>query len=206
MYKEILTPSQIELLPFIKKFKRNFYLVGGTAIALQIGHRRSIDFDMFINSESINTKALIKFYRGINIKPKRIIHQAFDQIHFQFNDVKVTFFAYPYTIKAELTFETVCKMPDLLTLSAMKFFTLGGRAKWKDYVDLYFILKSYYSVKQILQKANELYGDLFSEKLLRQQLSYFEDVNYDEEVEFIGEEVPKEEIKSFLISVATEKF
>ncbi|GIW64180.1 MAG: hypothetical protein KatS3mg092_0113 [Patescibacteria group bacterium] len=47
MFKNILTEEQIKLLPLIKLFSKNFYLVGGTAIALQIGHRRSIDFDLF---------------------------------------------------------------------------------------------------------------------------------------------------------------
>ena len=47
MYNEVLTPRQIEVLPLVQKFKREFYLVGGTAIALHIGHRRSVDFDLF---------------------------------------------------------------------------------------------------------------------------------------------------------------
>ena len=47
MHKEILSKYQIELLPLLKQFKREYYLVGGTAIALHIGHRRSIDFDLF---------------------------------------------------------------------------------------------------------------------------------------------------------------
>ncbi|MEA2064850.1 MAG: hypothetical protein U9O66_00955 [Patescibacteria group bacterium] len=47
MHKKILTKEQKELLPLIKKFIKKFGLVGGTAIALQIGHRESIDFDFF---------------------------------------------------------------------------------------------------------------------------------------------------------------
>ena len=47
MYKEILNDKQKELLPLMAKFRREYYLVGGTAIALHVGHRRSIDFDMF---------------------------------------------------------------------------------------------------------------------------------------------------------------
>ena len=47
MHPDILSKEQAELLPLIQQFKREFYLVGGTAIALQIGHRRSIDFDLF---------------------------------------------------------------------------------------------------------------------------------------------------------------
>jgi hypothetical protein len=51
MYSEILSPKQIELLPFIQKLSPEFYLAGGTAIALQIGHRSSIDFDLFSNTD-----------------------------------------------------------------------------------------------------------------------------------------------------------
>lgn len=49
MHLNILSQKQIELLPFLKKFKKNYYLAGGTAIALHLGHRKSIDFDLFTN-------------------------------------------------------------------------------------------------------------------------------------------------------------
>jgi hypothetical protein len=45
MHKEVLSAPQTELLPVVRSFKREFYLAGGTAIALHIGHRRSIDLD-----------------------------------------------------------------------------------------------------------------------------------------------------------------
>jgi len=47
MFKKILTANQVELLPLIKEFSRDYYLAGGTAIALQLGQRRSLDFDLF---------------------------------------------------------------------------------------------------------------------------------------------------------------
>lgn len=47
MYKEVLNDKQQELLPTMAKFYKEYCLVGGTAIALYLGHRRSIDFDMF---------------------------------------------------------------------------------------------------------------------------------------------------------------
>jgi len=49
MHKHILTKEQIQLLPLIKQFRKDYYLVGGTAIALYLGHRRSVDFDLFSN-------------------------------------------------------------------------------------------------------------------------------------------------------------
>jgi len=47
MHTEILSKEQKELFPFLKRYQRSFYLVGGTAIALHLGHRRSVDFDLF---------------------------------------------------------------------------------------------------------------------------------------------------------------
>jgi hypothetical protein len=47
MHKEVLNKDQIDLLPLVKQYKREFYLAGGTAVALHIGHRRSVDFDLF---------------------------------------------------------------------------------------------------------------------------------------------------------------
>ncbi|MBI4449808.1 nucleotidyl transferase AbiEii/AbiGii toxin family protein [Candidatus Uhrbacteria bacterium] len=60
MHDEILTPAQCALLPIVKLFSKNFCLVGGTAIALHLGHRASIDFDLFrfdtFSNDSIKTK------------------------------------------------------------------------------------------------------------------------------------------------------
>lgn len=47
IHKEILSEGQVRMLGLIQQFKKDFYMAGGTAIALQIGHRRSIDFDLF---------------------------------------------------------------------------------------------------------------------------------------------------------------
>ena len=71
-------------------------------------------------------------------------------------------------------------MPDLLTLAAMKAFALGGRAKWKDYVDLYLILRNHFSAKEICDMANALFADVFNPLLFKKQLSYFADVNYSD--------------------------
>ena len=58
MYKAILTPEQLELLSLVEGFSRRFGLVGGTAVALQIGHRRSLDFDLFTETEFKNINRL----------------------------------------------------------------------------------------------------------------------------------------------------
>lgn len=51
MHKEVLSEQQIKVLPLISEFSRQYYLVEGTAIALHIGHRQSIDFDLFTENQ-----------------------------------------------------------------------------------------------------------------------------------------------------------
>ena len=198
MHFEILTAQQRELLPFIASFRRSFYLVGGTAIAMHIGYRRSIDFDLFtfkkMNRSRIKQKVFELPYR------KQTIFDDIDQVHFLINDVKTTFFYYPYPVEHCEMLRNVISMPSLLSLSAMKAFALGRRAKWKDYVDLYFILKDYFSIKDISTKAEQIFGQLFSEKLFREQLAFHKDIDYSEPVEYMpGFDVAEQDVKDFLI-------
>jgi hypothetical protein len=198
MHPNILSKEQKELLPLMQQFKREFYLVGGTAIALQIGHRRSIDFDMFKPSNINFTRTLKK----INTEKIQhtITYRATDQIHLVVNSVKVTFFQYPYAIEANMDFEKIFRMPDLLTLGAMKAYALGRRSKWKDYVDLFFILKNNFSIKEISTEAEKIFGQMFSEKLFRSQLAFHKDIDYSEPVECLpGFEIIEQEVKDFLI-------
>ena len=90
-------------------------------------------------------------------------------------------------------------MPKLLTLAAMKAYALGQRAKWKDYVDLYFIMRDFHPLVEIIREAETIFGKSFNAKLIRQQLSYFDDVSYKEAVVYKpGFEVPDEEVKRAL--------
>ena len=61
MHKEIITADQIKLLPLVKSFSKDFGLVGGTAMALHIGHRHSIDFDLFLVSTFTSSTGFIMF-------------------------------------------------------------------------------------------------------------------------------------------------
>lgn len=198
MHKEILSKEQIELLPLLKMANKNFGLVGGTAVALQIGHRRSIDFDLFSYKEFNNSRIKKQVIQVADIT-KTIVSKSGEYTFFS-NKVKVTFYNYPYEIEYKKKFNEIIKMPDLPTLAAMKAFALGQRAKWKDYVDLYFIMKDYFTFKEISKKGSKIFGLEFNEKLFRVQLSYFDDVNYDEAIEFLpGFEVDEEKIKKSLI-------
>lgn len=200
MFKNILNSDQKNLLSLIKNFSKDYYLVGGTALALQIGHRRSIDFDLFTD----------KTFNPINLKAKILTTHKIDQTFSQgdgeltilVNKVKVTFFHYPFHIDSNQYFENIIKMPDILTLGAMKAFALGRRAKWKDYVDLFFIFQKY-SFKQLIDKTNSIFKTEFNEKFFRIQLSYFDDIDYSEIVDYLpGFEKKDKEIKEFLEKIS----
>lgn len=202
MHKEILSYNQLELLPLVKQFIREFYLVGGTAIALHIGHRRSIDFDLFKYNSLKPTNIVSKISKsGFSYQ---ITRRVTEQINVNIHEVKFTFYEYPFKIDAKCKFDDILKLPKLIDLAAMKAYALGRWSKWKDYVDMYFILKDYFSIEQVAKKSNEIYGQLFSEKLFRAQLVYFEDIDHSEQVEFLVPAVSGEEIKTFLIEKATD--
>ena len=161
MHLNILSKEQIELLPLISKFKREFYLVGGTAIALHLGHRESIDFDLF---KLANLRKSDIYRKVISSKfSYKFGYENYEQLNLIINDVKFTYFSFPHKIPATSELKGVIKMPDLLTLAAMKAFALVRRAKWKDYLDLYFILKDHFSFQEIANQAKLLFGEQFSE-------------------------------------------
>ena len=204
MHTEIFTGGQVELLPYLKAFHRSFYLVGGTAVALHIGHRRSIDFDLFTHAQLNKSRIKAKL---MHIPFSQIpVFEDFDQLHLLINNVKLTFFSYPWSVLHPINVGSIFSIPSLLSLAAMKAFALWRRAKWKDYVDLYFILHDYFTMQEICKEAEKIFNQQFSEKLFRQQLAFHKDIDYTESVEFMMTAIPDEEMKEFLIDKATDLF
>ena len=133
----------------------------------------------------------------------QVTRRVAEQMNLVVNGVKLTFFQYPFPIVPEDKFKDVFRMPSLISLAAMKAYALGRRSKWKDYVDLYFLLTQHFSLPEVVGKSMELFGELFSEKLFRAQLSYFADIDYTERVEYLIANPPSDdEIKSTLTSIA----
>ena len=201
MHTEILTSNQKELLNWIAQFQREFYLVGGTAIALYLGHRQSVDFDMF-KLGTINHKRNIERLSQSGF-PYQITRRVSEQMNCLLNGVKLTFFQYPFDIRASKQSDVPFRLPALLDLAAMKAYELGHRSKWKDYVDLYFLLTKHFTLKQVCTRATDIFGELFSEKMFRAQLSYFDDVDYTEQVDYIITNPPTDdEIKNHLTELS----
>jgi hypothetical protein len=203
MHEEILAPLQIKLLPLVKMFSHEFSLIGGTAIALQLGHRRSIDFDLITFSElqGDHIRSSIKKNHAIE---STIVDET-NELTLVVDGVKMTFLHYSFHIKCDESFRDIIQMPNLLSLAAMKAFALGRRAKWKDYIDLYYIIQKY-SFKEVVQKTHKIYRNEFNEKLFREQLAYFADIDYSESIDSMkGFEVDTKDIQNKLEKISLQK-
>ncbi|MFZ4106987.1 MAG: hypothetical protein ACOYK3_11375, partial [Flavobacterium sp.] len=96
MHLNILNKNQVELLTFISLFKREYYLVEGTAIALHIGHRESIDFDLFKLSTLRKNDIYKKIFASkLNFK---FGYENYEQLNLNIKEVKFTFFSFPHKI------------------------------------------------------------------------------------------------------------
>ncbi len=201
LHDETLSEEQKKLLPLLGVFRATFGMVGGTAIALHIGHRESIDFDFF-SVDPIDADEIRRKLAGSGSK-LRVMIDAPDEYTVLVGEVKTTFLRYPFPLEFPVPFGDVANLPDVLTLAAMKAYALGRRAKWKDYVDLYFIMKDRHTIGEIAGKASELFGGEFNEKIFRTQLAYFDDIDYSEQVIFLPEfEVKEAMIRDFLVQAS----
>jgi len=148
---------------------------------LHIGHRESLDFDLFTNKKFTNTD--IK--KRISANKKKIEHlfqDSNEEYSVLISGIKFTFLYYPFKIKFSKKLDNIIKLPDLATLAAMKAYALGRRAKWKDYVDIYFIIKNHLSIDDIVKKAKQIFSSEFNEKIFRTQLTYFKDIDHTEKI------------------------
>ncbi len=205
MHKEILSDTQIDLFHLLRAArKRSFYMVWGTAISLHLWHRKSIDFDLF-RATKFRSNIIQSTLDDAKVRWQTLYVAEEWQYHGMIGWVQTTFFYYPYPIEATVEVKDAIKIPDLLSLAAMKAFAMGRRAKWKDYVDLYFIIRDHYTIDTISRHAEKIFGSLFQSAQFVEQLAYHDDINYTERVEYLIPDPPSDaEVKSFLLARAIE--
>jgi len=203
MHEGVLSDEQVKLLPLVAEFSGEYGLVGGTAVALQLGHRRSVDFDMVTLGELKNESIVERIKKNYPIQ--KSIVDGRDELTVVVESVKLTFLRYPFAIDFAVNLDNKLRVPDVKTLAAMKGYALGRRAKWKDYVDLYFIFRKH-TLGEVVKTSKDIFADEFSEKQFREQLSYFEDIDYSETIDYLeGMQVSDEEIKKTLTEISLQK-
>ena len=198
LFYEILDRKRHEMLPTLRHFKQDFYLAGGTALALQIGHRKSIDFDFF-TSKSIDTSEL--FEKSLEIfAPNEVlkIQEEKNTLSLFVNkNIKMSFFKYKYPLMEKLKEEKSLRLASILDIAAMKLAAIISRSTQKDFVDLYFVLQNY-PLEEVLLVAKNKFKDT-NDILFLKAMTFFDDIEEDP-VEFASDKkIEFTEIKNFLV-------
>lgn len=154
----------------------------------------------FLNTQ---LNSIINTIKKTGGKIQHTFTQTGDELTILVEDVKMTFLHYPFPVETPVDFDGIA-MPDIKTLGAMKAYALGRRSKWKDYVDLFFVFEKYATLAEITGLAKKIFGTGFNEKLFREQLCYYKDIDFSEAVSYMpGKDVfPDKRIKDYLTQTA----
>lgn len=195
MYQEAINSKRQEIFQKLKNFPQ-FYLVGGTALALQIGHRMSDDFDLF-SDKDIPADLLGEVEKIFKNSKITIIINHSEQLSFIVNETKVGFVKYPFSLISDLTEYQEVKMSKISEIAAIKAYTIGRRATYKDYIDLYFIFsEKHSSLLDVIETSKEKFKENFDPRLFLEQLVYLEDIQ-EEPIQFLKKKPSKKELEIF---------
>ena len=174
-YLLIDTQNVLRILIESADFLRNFVLVGGSALALHLCHRKSEDLDFFTYSDSFNKEEIFTYLNRFD--HKEIINQSNVQIDVIINGVKVTFFNAKWSFLKPEKIQDFNLSP-IRAIAAMKVNTLFLRAKYRDYYDLYCLAKTVLSLKEIFESSLGIVEGV-NFKLFAVALVYIDDIEDD---------------------------
>jgi len=201
MYSKILDKNQKSLInktAFLNKY--NFYLAGGTALALYLGHRTSLDYDFYTKKEFDSQKLIEeikeKFKKLENISVEK------NTLLIDINKVHFSFFHYQYKLLAKhQSFKTI-KLASLKDIAAMKIIAIVQRGTKRDFIDIYFLLKKF-SLKEIISWTLEKYTGYNQTHILK-ALIYFKDAEnekYKRLIKVFDKSVTWKKVKKNLLQI-----
>ncbi|MCF2490414.1 nucleotidyl transferase AbiEii/AbiGii toxin family protein [Dyadobacter sp. CY347] len=179
--------QQIQALPELSKF----YLVGGTSLALQIGHRNSIDIDLFTNEpfdvEEVIDLLQVKFTIEVSSKKGNSLFTFI-------NNVKTDFIRHNYALINAPIKEEGISFLSAADISAMKLNAIINSGKrLKDFVDIYFLLQQF-SLNEMIGFFEIKYPHMNAVIALK-SLSYFEDIDLEMDPPKLRAKLPLSQIK-----------
>ena len=198
IHLEVLDSRRQELLEKLLPFTKDFILGGGTALSLQLAHRKSFDFDFFCRSK-IEKIFLEKIHKAIPIADISVDSED-ELTFFTSQEVKVTFLHYPFDhVFPFVEAENGLKLFSIKDIAIQKAYTIGRRGEYRDYFDLCAVLKAnYISFSELISCAKKIYGSIFEEKIFLEQLVYFGDLlDFDIEPAQLEPLSKPEEVKEF---------
>jgi len=155
----------------------SLYLAGGTALALQTGHRESVDFDFFTQEKNIREH----IEEWLSHFPSGVVREAdAHTVHASVNSVNVSFIgAYKYPLIEKAVPIGIIPCASILDIALMKLLSITHRAVLRDYIDLALIIRDHIPLQTIINRSAEKYGENFSAMLPIRALSAFDDIDDD---------------------------
>jgi hypothetical protein len=180
LHEDLLPPGTAHVASLLAQWPvmHEFYLAGGTALALHLGHRQSQDLDFFTRKtlKALPTLAglddLLTDFRTVEWELKTTEH-----IQWRLNEVSVTLLAYPFPHHFAYYPWQGIAVADARDVAVQIPYTVGRRAQARDYLDLHAVLtRGLLSLDDLIRLAQETYQDAFSTRLFLQQLTYTQDL------------------------------
>ena len=196
LHLETIEPKTLELLRRLQSLPifEHSRLVGGTALALQLGHRKSIDLDMFGNIDASPEEVLEACKEAGELE----ISKTSKNINIYWVDgIKVDCVNYPYEWLDDCHVIDGVRLASINDIAAMKISAIINRGTKKDFIDLHFLLKEM-SLNQILDLYDQKYPD-GSRFIAIKSLTYFEDAESDP-MPYMFSDITWEEIKVSIIN------
>jgi hypothetical protein len=199
-HPEILSIQQQLLLAKLSFLtQKGFYLAGGTALAIQLGHRTSLDFDFYIDKEFKWEELQAQF----EVAGGGEVATALGTFHGEINQVSLSGFYYPYPLAEELVNYEGLKLASIEDIAAMKVIAVIQRARQRDFFDLYYVIKVL-GLEKIIKLVYEKYP-WYKEnnQIIITALTYFEEAENDDDlsrVNILDKSVTWEKVKVFIKS------
>jgi len=198
----ILDQKRKDILPLLKSISLDdgFYLAGGTGLALQIGHRDSIDFDFFKQGDFDTDVFLSKLENIFTGHTLMVTQNEKNTISCIVDDtIKFSFFGFKYKVLKPFIETEYFNLASIEDIACMKFSAILSRSLEKDYVDLYFILQNF-DLKTLIDISLEKFENIDSALILK-SLIYFDDIVNEPIIFKENHEVSFEVVKDFLKKV-----
>lgn len=200
MYEKPLNEKTKLVLEKVEKLRpiKDFYLAGGTALAIQLGHRESIDLDFF-SRKKFSVSDMEKELSSIG---KYILSKKDDRtLDGVLDGVKISFFHYDYGLLYPLVKFDNMQAADERDIACMKLDAISSRGSKKDFIDIYFLLEKY-SLEKLIMFFEKKYKNIEYNKLhILKSLTYFEDAE-DEPMPVMIKGVEWGEVKKKIIEEA----
>lgn len=194
LHREAVEPATLALLKSLMAFEplKQFNLVGGTALALQLGHRKSIDIDLFGPDKFDSLELTEKLSVAYKCKTIQLFSNT---ILCSLNNVKTDILYYKYPLLGGIILEEGIRMLSLQDIAPMKLAALSQRGAKKDFFDIYFLLHQF-SLGEILELYKQKFGLDEVVHVIR-SLNYFADAEASDDPEVL-DKVSWKEVKLFI--------